>query len=142
MKKASVSLQELRRKIYINAKVDKQWRFWGMYCHVTKLEVLREAYRLAKANQGAPGIDGKGFEEIETQGLDGFLEGTRQEVLHRTYRPMPNRRVEIPKGNGKSRRLGIPPDDKGPGGPGSPEAHSGTDLRGRLSRLFLRLPAW
>jgi len=108
MIKASIRLQELRRKIYIKAKADKQWRFWGLYGHITKPEVLREAYRLAKANKGAPGIDGKSFDNVEQEGLEGFLEGIRQELLERTYRPRPNRRVEIPKGNGKTRLLGIP----------------------------------
>ena len=108
MTKASISLQELRRKIYRKAKTEKQWRFWGVYCHVCKKEVLREAYRLAKANDGAPGIDGKSFEDIEAEGVEGFLEGIGQELLNRTYRPLPNRKVEIPKGNGKTRILGIP----------------------------------
>jgi RNA-directed DNA polymerase len=108
MIKASIGLQELRRKIYIKAKADKQWRFWGLYGHITKPEVLQEAYRLAKANKGAPGIDGKSFEDVEEEGLEGFLEEIRQELLGRTYRPRPNRRVEIPKGNGKTRLLGIP----------------------------------
>ncbi|MCF6153695.1 MAG: group II intron reverse transcriptase/maturase [Candidatus Brocadia sp.] len=108
MTKASISLQELRRKIYRKAKTEKQWRFWGLYCHVCKKEVLREAYRLAKANDGAPGIDGKSFEDIEAEGVEGFLEGIRQELLNRAYRPLPNRKVEIPKGNGKTRMLGIP----------------------------------
>jgi RNA-directed DNA polymerase len=108
MIKASIRLQELRRKIYIKAKADKQWRFWGLYGHIAKPEVLQEAYRLAKANKGAPGIDGKSFEDVEQEGLEGFLEGIRQELQEQTYRPRPNRRVEIPKGNGKTRLLGIP----------------------------------
>jgi RNA-directed DNA polymerase len=108
MTNTSVNLQELRRKIYIKAKAEKHWKFWGLYCHVYKPEVLREAYRLAKANDGAPGIDGKSFKDIEAEGLEGFLEQIRQELHARTYRPMPNRRVEIPKGNGKTRTLGIP----------------------------------
>ena len=108
MIKASIRLQELRRKIYIKAKADRQWRFWGLYGHITKPEVLQEAYRLAKANKGAPGIDGRSFDDVEQEGLEGFLEGIRQELLEQTYRPRPNRRVEIPKGNGKTRLLGIP----------------------------------
>lgn len=108
MTKASVNLQELRRKIYIKAKAEQHWKFWGLYCHVYKPEVLRESYRLAKANNGTPGIDGKSFQDIEALGLEAFLEGIRQELHTRTYRPMPNRRVEIPKGNGKTRTLGIP----------------------------------
>ena len=108
MTKASIQLQELRRKIYRKAKTEKHWRFWGLYCHICKDEVLQESYRLAKANDGAPGIDGKSFDEIEAEGVIGFLEGIRQELLTRTHRPLPNRRVEIPKGNGKTRTLGIP----------------------------------
>ena len=108
MTKASIQLQELRRKIYRKAKTEKHWRFWGLYCHICKNEVLQESYRLAKANDGAPGIDGKSFDEIEAEGVVGFLEGIRQELLTRTHRPLPNRRVEIPQGNGKTRTLGIP----------------------------------
>lgn len=108
MIKTSIGLQELRRKIYSKAKAEKRWRFWGLYCHISKEEVLQEAYRIAKANGGAPGIDGKSFKDIEAEGIEGFLEGIRQELLSRTYRPMSNRRVEIPKEKGKTRVLGIP----------------------------------
>jgi RNA-directed DNA polymerase len=108
MTKTSVGLQELRRRIYNKAKTEKHWKFWGLYCHICKKEVLEESYRLAKANDGAPGIDGKSFEDIEGEGVEGFLEGIRQGLLDRTYKPMPNRRVEIPKDKGKTRMLGIP----------------------------------
>ena len=64
-----MGLQELRRKIYSKAKTEKHWRFWGLYCHISKKEVLKEAYRLAKVNGGAPGIDGKSFEDIEAEGV-------------------------------------------------------------------------
>ncbi len=108
MTKASINLQELRRRIYTKAKTEKHWKFWGLYCHICKKEVLRESYRLSKANDGVPGVDGKSFDDTEKEGLEGFLEGIRQELLNRTYRPLPNRRVEIPKGKGKTRTLGIP----------------------------------
>jgi len=108
MRKTSIGLQELRRKIYSKAKAEKHWRFWGLYCHICKKEVLEEAYRLAKANGGAPGIDNQSFEDIETEGVEGFLEGIRQGLLSGTYRPMSNRRVEIVKEDGKVRVLGIP----------------------------------
>jgi RNA-directed DNA polymerase len=108
MTKASIWLQELRGKIYNKAKTDKHWKFWGLYCHICKKEVLQESYRLAKANDGAPGIDAKSFNDIEAEGVEGFLGGIRQELLERTYMPLPNRRIEIPKGNGKTRTLGIP----------------------------------
>jgi RNA-directed DNA polymerase len=108
MIKPSVKLQELRRRIYRKAKAEKQWRFWGLYVHVSKMETLRAAYQEAKANGGAPGVDGESFELIETQGVEKFLAAIREELLRRRYRPSKNRRVEIPKGNGKTRRLGIP----------------------------------
>jgi RNA-directed DNA polymerase len=108
MTKPSINLQELRRRIYRKAKAEKQWRFWGLYVHVCKLETLRAAYQAAKANDGTPGINGESFESIEANGVEKFLENIRQELLNRTYEPSKNRRVEIPKGNGKTRRLGIP----------------------------------
>ena len=57
MTKTPISLQDLRRRIYRKAKAEPAWRFWGLYVHVCKLETLREAYRLAKQNNGAPGMD-------------------------------------------------------------------------------------
>jgi len=108
MIKPSITLQELRRRIYRKAKAEKQWRFWGLYVHVCKMETLRAAYREAKANHGAPGIDGVSFESIEVQGVENFLENIQKELVARTYRPTKNRRIEIPKGGGKTRRLGIP----------------------------------
>ena len=108
MIKPSVNLQELRRRIYRKAKADKTWRFWGLYVHVCKLETLRVAYQEARANDGAPGLDGVSFEDIESQGVEEYLENVGQELLTRTYKPTKNRRVEIPKGGGKTRTLGIP----------------------------------
>jgi RNA-directed DNA polymerase len=105
---ASISLQDLRGRLNVQAKADKQWRFWGLYVHVAKLETLRAAYDLAKRNNGAPGIDGVTFAAIEAAGLEAFLAGVRDELVTRTYGPLRNRRVEIPKDGGKVRVLGIP----------------------------------
>jgi len=105
---ASISLQDLRRRLYVKAKADKQWRFWGFYVHVAKLETLRAAYDLSKQKDGAPGIDGVTFDAIEAAGLEAFLVELRDELVARTYRPLRNRRVEIPKDGGKVRVLGIP----------------------------------
>ena len=58
MTKAPISLQDLRRSLYVKAKAEPSWRFWGLYVHVCKMETLREAYRMARSNGGAPGIDG------------------------------------------------------------------------------------
>lgn len=108
MIKTSSNLQELRRKIYIKAKADKSWRFWGIYVHVCKMETLEEAYRLAKRNNGAPGIDGVTFDAIENTGVKEFLQQIEHELITKTYYPMRNRQKAIPKGGGKFRILGIP----------------------------------
>lgn len=108
MIKPSISLQDLRRRIYVKAKADKAWRFWGLYVHVCKMETLNEAYKMAKQNKGAPGIDGVTFEAIEERGVEAFLEEIREQLVAGTYWPTRNRRKEIPKGNGKVRVLGIP----------------------------------
>jgi RNA-directed DNA polymerase len=103
-----ISPQDLRRRIYAKAKAEPSWRFWGLYVHVCKMETLREAYALAKANDGAPGIDGVTFADIDRDGIEGFLGRIRDELAARTYRPMRNRRKEIPKAGGRVRVLGIP----------------------------------
>ena len=108
MTKTPINLQDLRRKIYTKAKADTAWRFWGLYVHVCKMETLYEAYLLAKKNNGAPGIDGVTFEAIEAGGVEAFLLQLRDELAAHTYRPMRNRRQEIPKDGGKVRVLGIP----------------------------------
>ena len=103
-----ISLQDLRRRLYVKAKAEKTWRGWGLYVHVCKLETLRAAYAMAKANDGAPGIDGVTFEAIEDGGVERFLVQLRDELVARTYRPRRNRKVEIPKDGGKVRVLGVP----------------------------------
>jgi RNA-directed DNA polymerase len=108
MIKPPIDLQDLRRRIYVKAKAEPSWRFWGLFVHVCKRETLDEAYWLAKKNNGAPGIDGVTFEAIEAGGVEIFLEQLRDELVNRTYRPLRNRKQAIPKDGGKSRVLSIP----------------------------------
>src|SRR6476659_6715023 len=108
MTKAPISLQDLRRSLYVKAKAEPSWRFWGLYVHVCKRETLREAYLSAKANDGAPGIDGVTFAAVEAGGPEKFLDQLREELVQQTYRPQRARKVEIPKGGGKMRQLSIP----------------------------------
>jgi RNA-directed DNA polymerase len=104
-----ISLQDLRRRIYAKAKTEPSWRFWGLYVHVCKMETLREAYRLAKANNGAPGSDGVTFEAIEASGVETFLQQIRDELVTYTYQPRRLRHKAIPKDGGtKVRVLSIP----------------------------------
>jgi len=108
MTKAPISLQDLRRSLYVKAKAEPTWRFWGLYVHICKMETLREAYQMAKSNNGAPGIDGVTFAAIEESGPETFLKQIRDELVANTYRPMPARKKEIPKDGGKVRVLSIP----------------------------------
>jgi len=109
MTKTPISLQDLRRRIYVKAKAEPTWRFWGLYAHVCKMETLQEAYQMAKSNHGAPGIDGVTFEAIEESGVEGFLKQIQDELDQNTYQPMPVRKKEIPKDGGtKVRVLSIP----------------------------------
>src|ERR1700682_2621817 len=108
MTKTSINLQDLRRRIYVKAKAETTWRFWGLYVHVCKMETLSEAYALAKNNNGAPGIDGVTFAAIEAQGVATFLEQIQDELVQSTYVPLPARKQEIPKDGGKVRVLSIP----------------------------------
>ena len=108
MTKTPITLQDLRRRLYVKAKAERTWRFWGLYGHVCKRETLRAAYEMAKQNDGAPGTDGVTFEAIEAEGVEGFLDQLREELVQRCYRPQRPRRVEIPKEGGKSRPLSIP----------------------------------
>ena len=108
MTKTPISLQDLRRRLYIKAKTEPLWRFWGLYVHVCKWETLHEAYLAAKANDGAPGTDGVTFAAVEAGGVGVFLDQLRRELVERTSRPKAARKVEIPKGGGKMRQLSIP----------------------------------
>ena len=108
MTKAPITLQDLRRRLYVKAKAEPTWRFWGLYGHVCKHETLHAAYELAKQNDGAPGIDGVSFDAIEADGVDAFLDQLREELVQQTYRPQRPRKVGIPKEGGKVRQLSIP----------------------------------
>src|ERR1700684_2491544 len=84
MTKAPISLQDLRRSLYVKAKAESSWRFWGLYVHVCKIETLWEAYRLARSNDGAPGVDGVTFEAIEEGGPASFLRQIQEELVTNT----------------------------------------------------------
>jgi RNA-directed DNA polymerase len=140
MTKASISLQDLRRRLYVKAKAETTWRFWGLYVHVCKVETLRAAYALAKDNDGAPGVDGVTFAAVKAQGVEAFLEQIRDELVRRTYVPLPARRREIPKDGGKVRVLSIPAIRDRVVQRGA-QAHTGADLRGRLPTGIVQVPS-
>lgn len=102
-------IRSLQRKLYRKAKTEPAFRFYLLYDKIYREDILRHAYALARANAGAPGTDGMTFAAIEASGLEEWLAGLREELISKTYRPDPVRRVMIPKPNGEGERaLGIP----------------------------------
>src|SRR6266542_4974824 len=103
-----IQIRTLQRKLYLKAKAEPAYRFYLLYDKIYREDILSHAYELVKANQGAPGVDGRTFWGIETQGLAEWLAGIREELRAKTYQPQPVRRVMIPKPGGGERPLGIP----------------------------------
>ena len=101
-------VRELQIKLYRKAKSEPGFRFYQLYDKVYREDVLLRAWTLAKANQGAAGVDGESFEDIESAGVMKWLNGLRQELHDKTYQAQPVRRVMIPKPGGGERPLGIP----------------------------------
>jgi RNA-directed DNA polymerase len=101
-------IRSLQRKLYCKAKAEPAFRFYLLYDKICREDMLRHAYRLARANAGAPGVDGVTFAQIEAEGLETWLAGLREELVSKTYRPQPVRRVMLPKPGGGERPLGIP----------------------------------
>src|SRR6266568_2911610 len=102
------AIRTLQRKLYCKAKAEPGFRFYLLYDKIYREDILRHAYALARANAGAPGVDGKTFAAIEASGVEKWLAGLREELISKTYRPDPVRRVTIPKPGGGERPLGIP----------------------------------
>jgi RNA-directed DNA polymerase len=102
------NIRTLQSKLYQKAKSEPKYRFYTLYDKMYRNDVLEHAYRLCRANRGASGVDGQTFEDIEAQGVQGWLETLKEELQAKTYKPAPVRRVMIPKANGGERPLGIP----------------------------------
>ena len=101
-------IRSLQRKLYRKAKAEPAFRFYVLYDKICREDILRHAYGLARANAGAAGVDGVSFAQIEASGLEAWLAGLREDLVAKTYRPDPVRRVMIPKPDGGERPLGIP----------------------------------
>lgn len=97
-----------QRKLYQKAKHDKTFRFYVLYDKIRLPHFLREAYKRCKANNGRAGVDGVTFADIEAYGVEQFISTIIEELENKTYKPEAVLRIEIPKGNGKTRPLGIP----------------------------------
>ena len=101
-------IRTLQRKLYRKAKAEPAFRFYVLYDKICRDDILHHAYGLARANAGAPGVDGVSFAQIEALGREAWLAGLCEELVSKTYRPDPVRRVLISKPDGGERPLGIP----------------------------------
>ena len=108
LKTPTDSVQKLQNSLHAKAKAEPVFRFYTLWDKVSRADVIEEAYRRCRANDGAPGIDGVTFDKIEAQGRKQWLETIIQELRDGSYRPQPLLRVWIPKSNGGRRALGIP----------------------------------
>lgn len=113
-------IRTLQRKLYLKAKAEPAFRFHQLYDKVWRADLLAHAYALARANAGAPGVDGVTFAMIEAAGLEEWLAGLCEDLRQKTYRPR------------RRRAAARHPDDPGPGGADSRKAGGRTDLRGGL----------
>ena len=101
-------IRSLQRKLYRKAKAEPAFRFYLLYDKICREDILRHAYALARANVGAPGVDGMTFDQIDAAGVEAWLAGLREDLVSKKYRPEPVRRATIPKPGGGERPLGIP----------------------------------
>jgi RNA-directed DNA polymerase len=101
-------IPEPRIRLYRKVKNESDYRIYLIYDKILRGGILSHAYALARANEGAPGVAGQSFEEIESKGLEKWLTGIREELRNKAYQPQPVRRVFIPKPRGGEKPLGIP----------------------------------
>ena len=101
------SVQKLQTALHAKAKAEPGYRFYTLYDKISRADILAHAYALCRSNQGAPGVDGQDFAEIEAYGMERWLGELALALREEAYRPDPIRRVYIPKANGKLRPLGI-----------------------------------
>jgi RNA-directed DNA polymerase len=104
------ALAQLRAKLGQKAKLEPKFRFYTLYHHILREDVLYEAWKCVKRNGGSAGIDGVSINAIEQSmgGVSDFLKEIQNELKTKTYHPKPVKRVFIPKSDGKLRPLGIP----------------------------------
>jgi RNA-directed DNA polymerase len=102
------NIRTFQRKLYVKAKAEPDFRFYLLYDKIHRADILLHAWRQAKANGGAPGVDGITFTMIEATGVKGWLSGLAEDLRAKRYKPQPVRRVYLPKPGGGERPLGIP----------------------------------
>ncbi len=101
------SVQKLQTALHAKAKSEPGYRFYALYDKIYREDILAHAWAQCRSNQGAPGVDGQDFADVEAYGVQRWLGELALALRQETYRPEPIRRVFIPQANGKLRPLGI-----------------------------------
>src|SRR5919198_3101048 len=103
------SVRELQRTLYRAAKADPGRRFHALFDKVYRRDVLERAWELVRANRGAAGIDRQTIADVERYGVGRLLDELAADLKEGRWRPLPARRVFIPKpGRDELRPLSIP----------------------------------
>ena len=103
-------VRALQHALYRAAKADPGRRFHALYDKICRSDVLWRAWVAVRSNNGAPGIDKITLAAVEEYGVTRLLEELASELREGRYRPLPARRVLIPKpGTTEQRPLSIPP---------------------------------
>jgi RNA-directed DNA polymerase len=103
-----LTVGKLQGVLRAKAKESPSYRFYVLYDKLYRADVLQWAYTRCHLNQGAPGVDGQTFTDIEAYGVDRWLGELAQELKEKTYQPSAVLRAWVPKEDGKKRPLGIP----------------------------------
>lgn len=101
-------VSELRRKLAEKAKREPKFRFYALYDRIYRKDVLWSAWKCVQRNDGGPGIDQQTIDDVEEYGQERMIDEIHETLRSKTYQPQPIKRVHIPKGDGKTRPLGIP----------------------------------
>jgi RNA-directed DNA polymerase len=101
-------VRQLRRRLYVAAKRSPGRRFHALYDRIHRSDVLWEAWKRVRRNKGSAGVDAQTLAEVESYGVDRFVEEIGTELRAGVYRPRAVLRRYIPKADGKKRPLGIP----------------------------------
>lgn len=105
---AKEKVRQLQRKLYCSAKKNRKRKYHALYDKIYRMDLLQEAWKRVRASKGAGGIDKMTIADVESYGVDKFLSEIGKTLKDGAYRPLPTKRVYIPKGDGKERPLGLP----------------------------------
>ena len=90
-------VEKLQTALRTKAKQSPDYRFYALYDKVYRADVLDYAYRLCRANDGKPGVDGQTFADIDAYGEEQWLGELAEDLRKKTYRPEPVLRVWLDK---------------------------------------------